>query len=69
MEETIDGARWDEDYSMMQWFYVRTEEDMNGQNLIASEQIKNDVDNEKEILDAYDKRDCGDFCWLGFFFS
>ena len=51
---------------------------MNGQNLIASEQIKNDVaseqikndvDNEKEILDAYDKRDCGDFCWLGFFFS
>ena len=68
MEETIDGARWDGGYSMMQWLYVRTKEDMNCENLIASEQIKNDVNSEKEILEAYDKWDCGDFCWLGFFF-
>ena len=51
VEETIGGVGWDGDYSMMQWLYVRTEEDMNGQNLIASEQIENDADSEKEILD------------------
>ena len=56
MEETIDGARWDGGYSMMQWLYVRTKEDMNGQNLIASEQIENDADSEKEILDTWQVR-------------
>ena len=35
VEETISGVGWDGDYSMMQWLYVRIEEDMNGQNLIA----------------------------------
>ena len=63
VEETIGGAKWDGDYSMMQWLYVTTE-DMNGQNLIASEQIKNDANSEKEILDAYDRWDWGDFRWL-----
>ena len=57
MEETIGGARWDGDYSMMQWLYVRTKEDMNCQNLIASEQIENDTDSEKEISDGYDEWD------------
>ena len=56
VEETIGGARWDGDYSMMQWLYVRTKEDMNGQNLIASEQIENDADSEKEILDTWQVR-------------
>ena len=64
VEETIGGVGWDGDYSMMQWLYVRTEEDMNGQNLIASEQIKNDANSEKEILDAHDRWDWGDFGWF-----
>ena len=40
---------------MMQGLYMMTKEDMNGQNLIAGEQIKNDANSEKEILDAYDR--------------
>ena len=64
VEETIGGDGWDGDYSMMQWLYMMTKEDMNGQNLIAGEQIKNDANSEKEILDAYDRWDWGDFRWL-----
>ena len=66
VEETISGARWDGDYSMMQWLYMRTDEDMNGQNLIASEQIENVSNWEwcwqwEEILDTYDKWNWGNF--------
>ena len=66
VEEIISGARWDGDYSMMQWLYMRTEEDMNGQNLTASEQIENVSNWEwcwqwEEILDTYDKWNWGNF--------
>ena len=46
-----------------QWYsdYVRIEKDMDSQNLIVSEQIKNDANNEKVILDACDKWDQGNF--------